>query len=525
MSDFSYRPPESSSFPQLKRNRRRNSGMFWGVMSVVIGALALLLFTPFGQRVGRGVSRRLFPEEKAPPAEPKERVVVKDKIVEKRVEVPVVSPPAALPSGPPPGPRGDFTTMFSGIGVKTKLVITDGGTATVERALPDAYTAEITVRLHLPKAASTMDQMRSLNPQIGNVLPDLEKMMAKAKVSEIYKHLYTTKKESLEDNLERLDRALTRHNFFDLDTVLEMQHPVSSRRVLLMQADMDVVSDGSDGDRMPVFDDAILKSAFFQPSTSYGWAKTTTKVNPVIPKLEQELAESKEKLRTARLSKVEKDNLTARVADIPGIIADLQKRSYLIGSEDPFVVIPMSFRSYKGNKTWIPKIGDFTVVVYKDQLYPAVIGDYGPTVKVGEASLRIAKEIDSSASPYKRPVNDLQVTYLFFPDTADEGRKAPDYAAWKARCEVLLKEIGGWGAATQVHTWVDRLTPAPVPDGSPASTAAPAADGSAGSSAESSEDSSSTPARDSIGTGKDGKAASDGTAGAKSPAASEKQAR
>ncbi|MES2707497.1 MAG: glycoside hydrolase family 75 protein [Verrucomicrobiota bacterium] len=483
MSDFSYRPPESSGFPQLKRNRPRRSGMFWGVLALTAGALALLFFTPYGQRAGRGISRRLFPEErvaKTPPKEPAERILVQGKVIEKRVEVPVVASPPALPSGPPPGPRGDFTTMFSGIGVKTKLIATDGDTATVERASPDAYTAEVTVRIHLPKAAGTMDQMRSLNPQIGNVLPDLERMMRTGKVSGLYRHLYNLKKEALEDNLERLDRALSRHNFFDLDTVLELEHPDSKRKVLLLQGDMDVVSDGSDGDRMPVFDDAILKSAFFQPSTSYGWAKTTTNVNPVIPKLEAEMAESREKLKTAKLPKGEKDTLTARVAQLPGVIADLQKRSYLIGQEDPFVVIPMSFRTYKGNKAWLPQIGDYAVILYGDRLLPAVIGDYGPSVKVGEASLRIAREIDASASPYKRPVNDLQVSYLFFPDTADTVRKAPDYAAWRTRCEALLKEIGGYGTASRLHTWEDRLTPPPavaVPVTSP-----PAADEAAAAS-------------------------------------------
>lgn len=489
MSDFSYRPPESSDFPKLKRNRPRRPGMLWGVLALAAGACALLLFTPGGQWAGRAISRRLFPEERAAKSgsvEPKERIVVQDKIVEKRVEVPVAASPPALPSGPPPGPRGDFTTMFSGIGLKTKLVSTDGDTATEERASPEAYTAEITVRIHMPKAAGSMDQMRSLNPQIGNVLPDLERMLQKGKVSGLYRYLYDLKKEALGDNLERLDRALSRHNFFDLDTVLELEHPVSKRKVLLMQADMDVVSDGSDGDRMPVFDDAILKSSFFQPSTSYGWPKMTTRVNPVIPKLEAEMAESKEKLRTAKLSKLEKDSLSARVAQLPGVIGDLQKRSYLIGQEDPFVVIPMSFRTYKGNKAWVPKIGDYAVLLYKNKLLPAVIGDYGPTVKVGEASLRIAKEIDDSSSPYKRPVNDLQVSYLFFPDTADPVRKAPDYAAWRARCEALLKEIGGYGSVAQLQTWEDRLTlPAtvttePAASGASSGTATPATPGGTG---------------------------------------------
>ena len=92
---------------------------------------------------------------------------------------------------------------------------------------------------------------------------------------------------------------------------------------------------------------------------------------------------------------------------------------------------------------------------------PAVVGDYGPTTKVGEASLRIARQIDPAASPYRRPVSDLKVTYLIFPDSADAERKAPDYAAWRIKCQELAGKIGGLGAGVTLHEWEDRLTPKP----------------------------------------------------------------
>ena len=103
-------------------------------------------------------------------------------------------------------------------------------------------------------------------------------------------------------------------------------------------------------------------------------------------------------------------------------------------------------------------------------LLPAVVGDYGPSIKVGEASLRIARQIDPSASPYKRPVSDLKVTYLIFPDSADAERKAPDYAVWSARCTELISRIGGLGEGVSLHQWEDRLNPKPVPPPEAAAT-------------------------------------------------------
>ena len=441
------------------------------LLALVAGGIAFL-FTPPGQRAGRAVSRHLFPMEKEAGATGP-TVITQEKIVENRVEVPVSMPPPALPSGPSLRPRGgDLNSLFSGIGLKTTLVPSLGATATEERASDSSYQIEMTLSVRSPRPATTLDQLKPLNPGLGLLVPDLGMLIDKAKVSGFFHYLYDLKEKAVAANLRRLDRLPSRHNYYDLDAMLELQHPTTKQKVLLMQADMDVVSDGSDGDRMPSFDDYILKSSFFQPTTSYGWKKLTDKPNPVIPRLEEELVQSREKLKSPKLTKDEKASLTSRIDEIPRIVADLKRRSYLIGQEDPFIVIPSSLRNYEGRNDWAPSIGDYAVVIYENQILPAVIGDYGPTIKVGEASLRIARQIDPTASPYKRPVSDLKVTYLIFPDSADAERRAPDYAAWRQRCGELIKRIGGLGEGIDLYEWEDRLTPRPavVP---PAATAPP----------------------------------------------------
>jgi hypothetical protein len=151
---------------------------------------------------------------------------------------------------------------------------------------------------------------------------------------------------------------------------------------------------------------------------------------------------------------VEKKSMQARIAELPTRIADLKKRSYLIAQEDPFVVIPLSFRSFKGSSAYTPSIGDYAVVICGDKMLPAIVGDYGPSEKCGEASLRIAREIDPKAGPYNRPVSDLKVTYLIFPGSAEKPRQ-PDYEEWHAKCSELLGKLGADPA--KLHHWEDRL--------------------------------------------------------------------
>ena len=137
------------------------------------------------------------------------------------------------------------------------------------------------------------------------------------------------------------------------------------------------------------------------------------------------------------------------------------------------------------NHAFLPKLGDYVVVIYGDKLYPALLGDVGPSYKIGEGSLRLATQLDPRANAYNRPASNLNVTYLVFPSTADQTPGPPDLKKMRDRCETLLNEIGG--TSGQLWEWTDILatpTPSPTPTASPtpSATASPAATGSASAS-------------------------------------------
>ena len=104
--------------------------------------------------------------------------------------------------------------------------------------------------------------------------------------------------------------------------------------------------------------------------------------------------------------------------------------------------------------------------------FPAIVGA-GSLGQAGEASLRIAKEINSIATPNNRPVSDLKVTYLVFPGTAETPWGPPDLEKLQAKCEALVKEIGG--AGVPLHHWENIIPPlpTPTPTPTPGSTATP----------------------------------------------------
>ena len=138
----------------------------------------------------------------------------------------------------------------------------------------------------------------------------------------------------------------------------------------------------------------------------------------------------------------------------------MKARSFLIAEYDPFIVIPVNILA--SNDPFAPKTGDYAVVVYGKKIYPALVGDGGPTFKVGEGSLRLAHEINPKASSYSRPVSDLKISYLVFPGSRESERTAPDYEKWRQRCHDLLGEIGGLGEGYELHQWQD-LLPKPMP--------------------------------------------------------------
>lgn len=227
---------------------------------------------------------------------------------------------------------------------------------------------------------------------------------------------------------------------------------------------MDVDADGSDGDRMPAGTGA---PANFKPATSYRWPKKTSAPNPYLAATEEALKRAENEYSLATTPPNRKRDLRNTISQLRAEVGTLNKFSFLIGATDPFIVVPGSFTHARDPV----KVGDLAVVVSGDAIYPAMVGDVGPNDKVGEASLRIAKEINGLSTPYNRPVSDLKVTYLIFPGTADKTIGPPDFDKLQAQCEALIKEIGG--ASVPLHHW-ENIIPSPTPSPTASPTLSPA---------------------------------------------------
>ena len=294
-----------------------------------------------------------------------------------------------------------------------------------------------------------------------------------AKVSPEFDELYRNKVTSLRSNLNRLDNLLSRHNFYDCETILELTHPTTKRKAVLIQSDMDVDTDGSDGDRIATVDTG--NSRTFQPFTSYHWPKRTKNPNPVEPVWQKRIADNDAKVARADTTDAEKQRLRAENNRLRVELRDLQTHSYLAGAFDPFIVLPTTMfgRNHSG---FVPKIGDYCVIIVGEGLYPGIVGDAGPTTKIGEASLRLCRQITARASGENRALSDLKATYLVFTSTAEKTATPPNYAQWRTRCEELLNDFGGFTG--ELFAWPDITRPAvpePPPVVVPAVPAVPAA--------------------------------------------------
>jgi hypothetical protein len=350
---------------------------------------------------------------------------------------------------------GDIRKMSKGIQLKTKVTVEKGGAASTERKSDESYSASYELKVRLPKATTTLAELQQTNPKLGTLLPGLAEMLPKAEVSRFFYQLYENKTKRLKAKSTTLNELMTRHNFYDCETILNLKHPRTGRRALLVQAEMDVVSDGSDGDRLPVMPDKIINSSYYQPMTSYGWRKTGKTPNPLIEGWNSRIKNAETEIARADTKSDRETWLRARIKKIKREIEDMEARSYLIADYDPFIVMPIDMLLFRGDKH-AARVGDYAVVIYGDKIFPTIVGDAGPSFKVGEASLRMCKQINARSGIYSRPVSDLTVTYIVFPGSADKFQ-APDYTRWHTRCASLLTELGGLGPSTTLHSWTNTL--------------------------------------------------------------------
>jgi hypothetical protein len=318
------------------------------------------------------------------------------------------------------------------------------------------------IELLRPAPAKTAAQLTAINPHLPKLLPGFEKLMSSAEVSSRYRELYARKLQVL-----RKGELLTAHNYFDCETVLRLKHPDTGRKVLLLQADMDVVTDGSDPLRAAKLTDYNLarSSDWYLPETSYSWGKGAGPANPFLNYYPDALTKL-QKLRTQLATEAAADQgviwremLKTCDAQIYRIKmrglgrstkSGLRARRFLLADRDPFVVLPAPWINKKA--AWSAQVGDYAPVIYKDRIYPAVLGDAGPSDKVGEASLRLARALNPMANGKTRAVSDLTVTYLYFPRSRTTMRE-PDLKLWRNKLSSLLKEIGGLADPESLHDW------------------------------------------------------------------------
>ena len=377
--------------------------------------------------------------------------------------------PEPSPTRPPPiGGKLETGRLFNGITLHSTVEPTPGADATTERTDPESYVLELKLKPRIPTPNRTVEDLAKVNPKLPELLPALPTLFPTEPVSPLFAQLYDTKIRMLRENLGRLDVLLSRHNFFDCQTVLQLQHPQTHRKALLLQADMDVDCDGSDGDRMPAGAGAPTN---FKPFTSYKWPKKASQPNPYLPATQEKLKRAEDEFAAKTTAADRKRDLRNAITQLRAEVVTMQKYSFLIGTADPYIVIPGAFAHEKDGA----RTGDYAVVIFGDGIYPAIVGDIGPNDKVGEASFRIAKEINPQSTPYNRPVSELKVTYLIFPGTADTPFGPPDYDKLQARCQKLIDEIGG--ASVPVHHWeniIPQPSPTPTPSPSPSATTSPA---------------------------------------------------
>jgi hypothetical protein len=340
-----------------------------------------------------------------------------------------------------------------------KWEIDKGGSASALNAGNRNYVKEI--RIARPMASTTAAQLAAINPSLPKVLPGFNRLMETAQVSSQFDAIYDKKLATL-----KRGEVLTPHNYFDLETALRLEDPTTKRKVFLVQTDMDVVTDGSDPERSASMEsyDLARSSDWYLPQTSYGWAGSGGR-NPFLDYYPAAL-EKLEKVRTRMVAESQLDKgviwremIAACDAQIyrikmRGMSASTRKelasRRFLLADRDPFVVLPVPW--VNGSAAWSPQIGDYVAVVYKDRIYPAILGDSGPRDKIGEASLKLALMLNPKANGKTRAVEELTVTYLFFPHTKKKFGP-PNLAEWRATVMSLLGEIGGVSSPAVVYDW------------------------------------------------------------------------
>ena len=115
--------------------------------------------------------------------------------------------------------------------------------------------------------------------------------------------------------------------------------------------------------------------------------------------------------------------------------AETDPRRYVDSSSIPYIVLPAKHSAGA-------KLGDFAVVFNgrNGRIANAIYADIGPTNKIGEGSIALAKALDIPSNPRKGGV-DKDVMYVVFPGSGN--RKTRTLAEINTEATKQFKNWGG----------------------------------------------------------------------------------
>ena len=277
-----------------------------------------------------------------------ERWAARPEVVPAIEPVPTAPPRSPTPARPPViTGRLETARLFNGINVHAAVDAVPGGAASDERIDPQNYVLDLKLLVRVPTPNKTIEELAKVSPELPKLLPGLAAMVKPDSVSPFFAELYKTKVKLLRENLGRLDQLLSRHNFYDCQTVLQLRHPGTGRRAILLQAEMDVDADGSDSDRLPIGSGV---SPNFKPFTSYKWPKRTTAPNPYLGPEQDRLKRYETEASLKATPADRKRELRSAINQLKGEIEALKKFSFMVGATDPYIVIPSGFAAGTGGK-------------------------------------------------------------------------------------------------------------------------------------------------------------------------------
>lgn len=334
----------------------------------------------------------------------------------------------------------------------------------------------VKVKVPLPRALTELKDLETLNPGLSLALPGLPTLLKDAAAAPEFNQLYEAKKQRIIKG-----DPLDEYNYFDCATVLRLKHPTTQRALLLIQADMDVDTDGSDPVRYSTeadYADSLVSHSFL-PMLSYRWDRPAGTAHPLLPYFKtaaEQLTQYQAEVRAGlenntfplwqrsvmrcvdeacekEVQKIRQNFIRTERGHIPENVKDMRTSSSLLGPYDPFIVIPSNWFGKGQNPATQIGIGDLALVIVNKVIYPALVADAGPKAQVGEASLKICRQIEPKSSGVYRAVNGPKATYIVFPHTAS-GEPGPlKTDLLQKRIEALLQDLGGIGGPEMMHAW------------------------------------------------------------------------